>query len=174
MSKDAEKLGAKGVIPLDREFKAVTVEAWVWPFTTDGSRSDRSRADGSTFGSILAIKDVLEIGIAGDKLYFGAYLGCTCSPCETFFQHNSFRTRVPAGRWTHVAATLDGAKIMFFADGILMDTRMLDVADFLATYSSRVPINLDVDIRGDKRGDVSPMQFQNVSGKAVFSDVNVD
>jgi len=46
---------------------------------------------------------------------------------------------------------------------------MLDVADFLATYSSRVPVNLDVDIRGDKRGDVSPMQFQNVSGAPTYN-----
>jgi hypothetical protein len=166
MSADAARLGAKATIPLDREFRAITVEAWVWPFTTDGSHTTKL---GSTFGSILAIEEVMEVGIAWDKLYFGAHLArdsVPLVPCKSRFQHNSFRTLVPAGQWTHVAAKFDGTKIMFFADGILMDTRVLDVAGFLETYSNtaRNPSNLDVDIHPLQRGDLLPIQFQNVSG----------
>eukprot|EP00976_Prorocentrum_cordatum_P104553 1193944-Prorocentrum_minimum.AAC.1 len=71
MSRDESRQGVPGSIPLDRDFVAMTVEAWVWPFATDGAHHD---AYASQFGSIISIEETADLGVLGDQLFFGTRL----------------------------------------------------------------------------------------------------
>ncbi|KAK3247765.1 hypothetical protein CYMTET_42744 [Cymbomonas tetramitiformis] len=132
LTKSTEAVTVEAEVPNGYE---MTIESWVFPYSTQG-RSTLFSTDPDN-----VTDDGYAVGIADGRITLSIYFDCPYEPCGSYMELSD--ALILPNRWQHIAVSFNGTAALFYVDGCYKDMAVFDgIQESAASPYAGAPVKL--------------------------------